>query len=120
MLTRDALMSALPQQTTVELTKGPLAGQSITVRTLPVASFIAWQRAAQNGDDLAAGVLIVEGVVEPKLTRDDAKRLVREIDPETVTEILTAINRWNGWGAPEAPAADTEAGEAEAEFPAAA
>lgn len=109
MLKRDALFSAIPQTVEVELASAPLAGERISIRSLPVAAFLSWRKLADDGDPVAPGMLIVESLVEPKLERKDAARIVNELSPELVTEILGAINRHNGW-APKDEVADDDAG----------
>jgi hypothetical protein len=95
-LSKEALLGAAPQTTTIELKRGPLAGSSVVIRSLSRGARKAWSDALGAGDPDATEVLIIESLVEPKLDRKDVKAL-GEVDETVIEELLSAIAAFNGW-----------------------
>ena len=95
-LSREALLGAAPQTTTVELQNGPLAGSSVVIRSLSRGARKAWAEAINAGDPDATEVLLVESLVEPALERKDVKAL-GAIDEKVIDELVGAIAMFNGW-----------------------
>jgi hypothetical protein len=95
-LSREALLGAAPQTTTVELKDGPLAGSSVVIRSLSRGARKAWAEAISSGDPDATEVLLVESLVEPALERKDVKAL-GAIDEKVIDELVGAIAMFNGW-----------------------
>jgi hypothetical protein len=106
-LSKEALLGATPQTTTVEFKSGPLAGSSVVIRSLSRGARKAWSEAISANDNDATEILILESLVEPKLEPKDIKAL-SQVDEKVVEELLSAIASFNGWiGDQDAPRRET-------------
>ncbi len=92
-ITKDALLAAAPQTTTVKLER---LGGEIKIRALTRGARKAWMEAMQAGDKDAIEILVVESLIEPALARADVKKL-NEVDEKVVDEIVEHIGIFNGW-----------------------
>lgn len=97
-LTRERLIGAAPETTKITLNTGALAGDTVVIRSLSKGARQAWVEAMAAGDSDASDILLIESMVEPKLTAADIQEL-NKIDVRVVEEIIAAIIEFNGWGA---------------------
>lgn len=97
-LTRERLIGAAPETTKITLTTGDLAGEVVVIRSLSKGARQAWAEAIAAGDSDASDILLIESMVEPKLSPADVQAL-NSVDVRVVEEIIAAIIEFNGWGA---------------------